>query len=243
MLVVGKIKKMNLKFSNSGLPADQQKIKEFEDLTNSKLPSDFYDFLLKFNGTEIYPNFILVEYPDFLGWREIVPLNKLWSIEEIIKAIDYQSSIAELTDHFEQPKEYVESKYLYWIGEFIGTSLAISVGGLHKGKVYHVDNGDFGVALIANSFTEFLNNLFDYEAYDFPVSYWNEFRESVTNNNIDLVKEYVELKNGIEFIHFHGGFEKEIAWIMVKNKFTKMIEYFISKGFKQEVLNHYHQYV
>ncbi|WP_315822393.1 SMI1/KNR4 family protein [Paraflavitalea speifideaquila] len=83
------------------------------------------------------------------------------TIDSFWKYNDYcNEHFEDMQAHFESPTSYVESAHLYTIILGVNMCICMALNGLHKGKVYSVDNGDFGIIYQADSLDQFLQQLF-----------------------------------------------------------------------------------
>ncbi len=73
---------------------------------------------------------------------------------------EYRNFLEDFQEQFELDNTYVQSEHLYIIGETYCGSVCMALNGIHKGKIYIADNGDFGITLLANTLQDFLNSLY-----------------------------------------------------------------------------------
>ena len=71
--------------------------------------------------------------------------------------------LSEFVAHFELGPDFVDPDVLLPFADCADGGIYLANSGRHAGKVYHADNGDFGIALIASRLTDF-EALFDFTA-------------------------------------------------------------------------------
>lgn len=137
--------------------------------TNFRLPNDLKEFLKSYSGGHPVNENIGYHYEliDDDGWDCGDGLEWVFDSLEIIENYNgLKIHLKEHFEHFELDESFVETKYLLPIIKIgSGGCINIAIGGKHNGKIYQVDNGDFGILLISNSLQEFLNEIFLYD-YD-----------------------------------------------------------------------------
>ena len=144
-------------------------IEKFEEKIDAKLPKDYVEFLLKYNGgrpkQDAYNNMIEPINSQIDGGA----VSWFYTLAE-----DYHYNLFKNYQIFENrmPKELIP------IGDDGGgNQICLAVGGDNYGKVYFWDHDwenddeeqepDYSnVYLIANSFTEFVNKLYEYKLED-----------------------------------------------------------------------------
>jgi len=134
-------------------------ITRIEEKIGTSLPKSYNEFLLLEN-TDIY------KYKSFSrllknGYKKIIQIDEVMTIENFLENNKYLDFIVEFQEDDELPSSYVEGKFLYQIMNCDSKSVYLSMDGLHKGKVYVVDNGDYGITFQSNTLEEFLNSIFD----------------------------------------------------------------------------------
>ena len=84
-----------------------------------------------------------------------------YKFESFWKDNKYRSYLEEFRSDFQIPRDYLESEYLYLIAKCDNQAICMALNGIHKGKIYSADNGDFGIVFQTNSLAEFLESLYD----------------------------------------------------------------------------------
>lgn len=103
---------------------------------------------------------VQVTFPD--GFKCPAHVRLFYSVEEIRTCWKYVGPVAlnEEAERFDLNEEFVEPEYLVPIaGEYDGGAIYIAVGGRHAGKVFLMDNGDFGIGWVADNVDEFLRQI------------------------------------------------------------------------------------
>lgn len=155
---------MNSKISfNDPTPLSLEQLHQLEDTTGFQLSNSVGQFLSKYGGATIEAEngdcFFDFKYED--GCESNDGLLEVESFESIVKGWRYRSYLAEFAQHFEVSENYVEANRLFPLFSLLGSGqVYVTIGGQHDGKVYHVDNGDFGFCFLANSIEEFLNTCY-----------------------------------------------------------------------------------
>lgn len=79
-------------------------------------------------------------------------------VESFLLHNQYREHLIEFQEHFEIPRTYVEAEHLYFIADGAG-AICIALAGLHVGKIYSSDNGDFGIIYQAEDFNSFMKSI------------------------------------------------------------------------------------
>jgi hypothetical protein len=146
----------------TGPPLNESDLDGFEKTIGYDLPSDYRQFLLKYNGAKPVPDFFQVP-----GWQ--YEESYVSQLKGLLKEKDEKKvDLARLNDLLDGrlPKGFIA------IGSDPGgNQILLSLAGETKGNVYFFDHEnepddatddleDYpNIFLVANSFTEFLNNL------------------------------------------------------------------------------------
>jgi len=143
-------------------PTTLKEIAKFESLINAKLPEDYKQFLLKHNGGHPVTN----------GFKLIKPINEKTNEAGIswFYAL-YNGDVSNITDQFYRTREESLDEIIP-IGYDSGGKICLGIAGEYYGKVYYWTTNwsmwkkeDYNyLCLIANSFTEFINKLFERKA-------------------------------------------------------------------------------
>ncbi len=127
---------------NSGLSISRDDIEKFEQKHRLKLPSDYFDFLLKFNGGSPYPNSFLAP-----SGVEVV-ISRIFSL--------YYHPLGDVDGACSDPKLKTALKkgFIQIADDLAGQAIFLAVKGTLIGSVIiEIDGAQY---LIARSFSEFL---------------------------------------------------------------------------------------
>ena len=144
-------------------PTNLEEIAKFETLIKAKLPDDYKKFLLKHNGGHPVTN----------GFKLIEPINEKTNEAGIswFYAL-YNGDVSNITKQFHRTREQLPEE-LIPIGYDSGGETCLGIAGEYYGQVHYWTTNwsmwkeeDYNyLYLVANSFTEFINKLFERE-YD-----------------------------------------------------------------------------
>lgn len=201
-------------------------IEKIEQQLNIKFPDNYKAFLLKAETFVVENNSFCRVLQD--NYRTDGVVYKFYSTNNFIEHQGYRDYLIEFQTHFENPKDYVEAEHLYHIADGIG-STCIALGGQHYGKIYSVDNGDFGIIYQSDSIDEFIDSLYDSSKFRCSS---DELIQAVKNNNLGLLAELVESKDGNKLIEFYSYLDIELFDIAYRNKADNILKYLITKGYQ-----------
>ncbi len=133
-------------------------IDSIEEQLGYKLPDEYKTFLLKKNNDRFLNK----------GYRRVIDgnfttdsrIDEIISIENFWKKNEYRDYLFEFEKHFENTKSKTEVKYLYCIFGCVNGVICMALNGNHRGKIYSVDNGDFGITFQAENLQIFLKGLY-----------------------------------------------------------------------------------
>ena len=141
---------------------DDEELVQLEKLTAFNLPDFVRELLNKYSGSEPRINdricLIDVVYED--GYQDTVGLLRIESPATILENWNYRGYLNNFKEHFELEDSYVEIERLFPIIELTDGQLYVAIGGQHDGKVYCVDNGDFGITYLAGSLQELFKKIY-----------------------------------------------------------------------------------
>lgn len=201
-------------------------LEDIEAKLGYELPKEFVEFL-NTSDKEEYEN---KEYCRTLldGYITDGKIERFSTYETFFSDNEYRSFLEEFQAHFEIQDDYVESKYLYLIALCDSDSICMALNGKHRGKIYSVDNGDFGITFQANTLEEFLKSL--YSSSDYKCSF-KELQNAVLENNLTQLKELIEEKDGNLILKQSSFCDIDLFDKAYNNNLTEILEYLISKGF------------
>ena len=129
-----------------------EKISEFEQIYDVKLPKEYVEFLLKFNGG--YPQKSSFKISENEGESLV---NKFYGLGEI------ESSLAKV---FEVLEDEIPENFISIANDPAGNEILLGVSGKELGQVYFwihdrdIDEEMENMIILENSFTEFFNKLY-----------------------------------------------------------------------------------
>lgn len=154
---------MSTKVHESKQPLNSDRLKEFEHKFEMTLPNDYRDFLLTYNGGYPEPDGFWIQGMDGNG-----------SLVDRFLGI-HGGEHDNLLGYLEIYKERIPPNFLPIAHDPGGNLICMSVEGEDKGKIYFWDHeeeadpdqgetaGYQNVYLIADSFTDFFENLIDFD--------------------------------------------------------------------------------
>ncbi len=151
-------------------PISEERVKKFENEKGIKLPKDYRNFILEFNGGTVIPNYPISEKLK----TEIFPIERFYSLQDIELGViaNQRERIEYIIDDINSGKEYLERGKTEW-GFDIEFENLIFIGVCERGTLhlYCGENG-YGEIWYSNysggeglqntglkSFTELLNSL------------------------------------------------------------------------------------
>lgn len=142
-------------------------IKLIYDNTGLEVPTNLHSFLKLYSGGDSNNHNYIYTY-DIIhedGWKTSNSILLVLTAEKIIEYFtNLKPYLQDTMEHFELDTNFVETDFLLPIIELgDGGTINIAIGGDHNGKIYEVDNGDFGIILQSNSLEEFINSLYIYD--------------------------------------------------------------------------------
>lgn len=189
---------------------------EFEEKIGARLPEDFREYLLQYNGGLPKPN-------NFNIHNDCSSIHHMFGIH---KGPEYSS----LKWNVEIKKNAIPNLLMPFADDPFGNILCIGVKGDVKGEIYFWDHevcedGDWtDIVKISDSFTLFLNSLFEYIDLDETV-----IDEIVRNTNIKKLEELLESGFSLETVDEFDRTIIENASIAANNK---LIIFLHSRGAK-----------
>lgn len=143
-------------------PKSNFSIHTLEEKTNFILPENLRLLFKNYSGSipTIKNKEVYIQFTYKSGDKQSEQIRRIKTPEQIIENWRYRGYLQELFDQFNLDEKFVQTDYLFPFAEMLGHELYCSVGGDHDGKVYAIDNGDFGFAFLAKNLDEFFNRLF-----------------------------------------------------------------------------------
>lgn len=147
------------------------KIELAETLWESKFPDDFKQFLLKFNGGEVYPNIPTIKATTSSDFWELWNIERILSIDDIILQKKHLMGYTWHDQHeLEDLKKYdVSTEFLLTFAVAERGCYYINLDKKQFGQIYYACYQDWDgfVRLETNSFTEFMNSLKKSDYWEF----------------------------------------------------------------------------
>jgi SMI1-KNR4 cell-wall len=196
---------------------EEKELLIFEEKVGINLPPDYRQYLLKYNGGSPVPS-------DFN-----IPNHGMNSIDEMF-GIHNGPKYLSLESNFETYKNRIPHGLLPIANDNFGNILCIGFLGEAKGQIYfwdheECDDGDWSdIVRISDSFTSFLNSLFEYIDPDETL-----MDEIVRNTNINKLEDLLQSGFSLENEDEYGRTLIEKAAIAANND---LILYLHSKGAK-----------
>jgi hypothetical protein len=201
-------------------------IEDIERQLNIKFPDTFKEFLLKVDTFVVENTYFCRILRD--NYRTDMIVHEFCPANDFIAYQERREYLIEMQNDFEVPVDYVEAEYLYYIASTENGGICIALDGQHYGKIYSMDSGDFGIIYQANNINEFLDSL--YEPSKFRCTY-KELIEAVTQNNLNLLMELVETKDGDKRIEYSSWHDIKLFEIAYNSGFENILIYLISRGY------------
>ncbi len=152
---------MDINFEKPSL-LNSEDIIMIEAKISIQLPSYLINFFTKYsNSIPSYnsnPCEFKVYHPDgrTIGYMWI---EKIVGLEGIFAEFDDRETLELFIREQNLSKDFVEIEYLCPFAYAPNGVLYCSIAGLHSGKIYFADNGDFGLLFVRNNFEEFWNSV------------------------------------------------------------------------------------
>lgn len=144
------------------VPVNDFELQELEKTTGFELSNQIKELFKLYAGAR--PSFdgndCIIDIIHSDGWKDRNYLFRIKSPKAILENWDYRGYLEDFQKDFELNYSYVEANKLFPIIELPNSELYIAVGGQHDGKIYYVDNGDFGIILIADSLQQMMDKLY-----------------------------------------------------------------------------------
>jgi len=124
------------------------KINHIETTLGLELPDDYKRFLL---------SSICLEISNKDG-----VIDAFYTVDNFLEQQYCRDYLVETQNHFGNLQSYVEAEHLYYIAGGASGSICIALGGKHFGKIYSIDNGDFGIIYQSVNIDAFIDSLYDF---------------------------------------------------------------------------------
>jgi hypothetical protein len=143
-------------------PMNDREIRKIEKLTGFILPPELKAFFNSYAGAQptIKGSICLIDIVHDDGWKQESFVNRIDSLSSIKISWKNIAYLQDFQRDFDLSPKYVEAKKLLPIMELGGGHLYMAIGGLHAGKIYSCDNGDFGIILVAKSLDQLIGKFY-----------------------------------------------------------------------------------
>jgi hypothetical protein len=221
------MKKIKLTFKNSGTKLKIKDIKNFEKQNGIKFPDDFIEFLLSNNGCDADKN----KYPfKFSHDKEI----NFFELTDFVN-LEFMELFKNNEEYLDWKEEIYDEKFPKYFDNLIciattedggHSEICMSLDESNKGEIFLVyDKTPDLTVLLANSFTDFINN--------FVYPFENEFEEACYFG--DEKKAISSIENGLN-LNFKDSYKNNLLHMAVycDSDFSNVIKLLLSKGVKSE---------
>lgn len=202
------------------------KVNYIEQHFGVRFPDEYREFLVNASSFVLQNPFYCVILQD--GYRTDGRVDEFYTLENFIERQKYREELIDFQTHFENPTTYVEAEYLYFIAEGSG-AICIALGGKHYGKIYSVDNGDFGIIYQADNINIFIDSMYEPSKYRCTSE---ELIEAVEHNNVALLAELIENRDGDKQIEHSSFLDIKLFKIAYQHGLNNILRYLMSKGYK-----------
>ena len=153
---------MKIEFKNAKPLTDSQ-IQSIEKLSGVIFPSEIKHFYQHFAGAKPEINDDVACFKITLddGYEIESFLENVYDYDSLVEYFENNNGqydfISEYVQHFDLSPEYVDCTTLLPIVALPNGAVYASVSGIHRGKIYTVDSGDFGIVYHSANLTQFLD--------------------------------------------------------------------------------------
>ncbi len=200
---------------------------ELEEKLGYPIPDDLHELLQgdadKYCGLE----FVSV---NIYGYKSPELMGSFSTYKTFWKHNQYREVLEEFQEDDEQEESYVQSEYLYIIGDANGFSgsVCMALHGIHKGKIYFADNGDDGIIFQADTLQDFLNSLY---SHDENICNYKDLKQAVVEKDLTSLKNLIENEGGNLILQRSSFNDRALFDLAYKNKDFAILNYLMSKGF------------
>jgi hypothetical protein len=159
---------MEIKFENP-LGLNEKEVDAIVAKIAISPPIAIMEFLRKHSGAIPRVNDKLcgfkIVHPD--AWVDENFIEQIATGEQITFDWQNRDTLEMYVKHFELSENFVQIEYLILFALAANGALYVAIDGMHLGKVYFSDNGDFGILQLADSFDAFWGNVYAITNDDF----------------------------------------------------------------------------
>ena len=202
-------------------------IKSFEVKIGESLPVDYKTFLdsnTSENYKEKYFSRILPS-----GYKKPLIIIDFYSKEKFIKENDSNwQYLIEFQEDDKLPDSYVEAKYLYEIANCDSSGVYMAMRGLHKGKIYVADSGDYGLSYQCASINDFIESIYDLNDVKCTLK---EIRSAIRLGDLTELKKLMEEQNGKLLFNKSSDQDRRLFKLAFDLNRKEIVKYFLDIEF------------
>lgn len=201
-------------------------IQYIETKLQHSLPNEYKEFLRNFDLLSKEELGFPITLRD--GYRMSNVLRFFFEANAFLNQNDFRSFLEEYIETFELTPDYVEPQYLYFIAECLTGNIAMAIGGRHEGKLYYVDNGDFGIIYLASSIKDFMNTLYEVDGFACDEE---DILKAVRAKDLTQLKILLEQKDGDKIIQLYSWLDIKLFDLAYEANDIQILNYLVGKGF------------
>ena len=212
-------------------------IKSIEEKVGESLPIEYKIFL----DSDTSKNYKLKFFSRILssvhrdtglppGYKGLIQIGEFFSKEDLIKRNNNFDSqyLIDFQEEDNLPDSFVEAKYLYCIVDCDSISVYMSMRGRHKGKIYVVDNGDYGITYQCASINDFIESIYDLNDVKCTLK---EIRSAIRLGDLTELKKLMEKQNGKLLFNKDSYQDRRIFKLAFHLNRKEIVKYFLEIKF------------
>jgi hypothetical protein len=133
-------------------PASEEALRQFEADIGERLPEDYRDFVIRCNGGSLGGG-VLFTGPTPSGGETSVDIHHIGGFRP--------ESYFSLPWQFKTYRDWIRKTAIWIMGDSCGNAIVLAVVGPDRGRVYFRDHECGGIELLANSFTDFIELVYE----------------------------------------------------------------------------------
>ncbi len=201
-------------------------IQYIETKLQHSLPNEYKEFLSNFDLFKKEELGFPITLRD--GYKMSNVLRFFFNASTFLNQNDFRSFLEEYIEPFELTSDYVEPQYLYFIAECLTGNIAMAIGGQHEGKLYYVDNGDFGIIYLSSSIKDFMNTLYEVDGFACDEE---DILKAVSAKDLTQLKILLEQKDGDKIIQLYSWLDIKLFDLAYEANDIQILTYLVGKGF------------
>ena len=201
-------------------------IQQVETKLQHSLPNEYKEFLSNFDLLSKEELGFPITLRD--GYKMSNVLRFFFEASTFLNQNDFRSFLEEYIEPFELTSDYVEPQYLYFIAECLTGNIAMAIGGQHEGKLYYVDNGDFGIIYLSSSIKDFMNTLYEVDGFACDEE---DILKAVSAKDLTQLKILLEQKDGDKIIQLDSWLDIKLFDLAYEANDIQILTYLVGKGF------------